>query len=182
MAIQIAVCGPSEASEEEYEHAFEVGGLLARRGVVVICGGYGGVMAGVAAGARGAGGTVVGVLSRADREQANADVTIAVATGMGEARNAVIVNSADAVIAIGGSWGTLSEIALALRRGTIPVVCLGGWHVESDDGHPVADGPVYVATPDAAVEAVEAALAGSGDRGAEESSGDHAKNIHVSEA
>jgi uncharacterized protein (TIGR00725 family) len=157
VAIQIAVCGPSEASEQEYEYAFEVGRLLAGRSVVVICGGYGGVMAAAAAGARGAGGTVVGVLSRADREQANADVTIAVATGMGEARNAIIVNSADAVIAVGGSWGTLSEIALALRRGTVPVVCLGGWHVDGDDGRPAPDGPVYVSTPG---EAVEAALAG----------------------
>lgn len=124
---------------------------------MVVCGGYGGVMAAAAAGARGAGGTVVGVLSRADREQANADVTIAVATGMGEARNAVIVNSADAVIAVGGSWGTLSEIALALRRGTIPVICLSGWLITSDDGRPVPDGPLHVASPG---EAVEAALAG----------------------
>ncbi|NUR62566.1 MAG: TIGR00725 family protein [Catenulispora sp.] len=157
MAIQIAVCGPAEASEAEHEQAREVGGLLARRGVVVICGGYGGVMAAAAAGARDAGGTAVGVLSRADREGANPDLTITIATGMGQARNAVIVDSADAVIVVGGSWGTLSEVALALRRGTIPVVCLGGWRVETADGHPAPDGPLYVST---AHEAVDAAMAG----------------------
>lgn len=156
MAIQIAVCGPAEASEREYEHARAVGGLLARRGAVVICGGYGGVMAAAAAGAREAGGTAVGVLSRPDREEANPDVAITIATGMGQARNAVIVNSADAVIAVGGSWGTLSEIALA-RRGGVPVVCLGGWQVTGDDGRPAPGGPVYVLTPE---EAVDAAVAG----------------------
>ncbi|GAA1962167.1 TIGR00725 family protein [Catenulispora subtropica] len=156
MAIQIAVCGPAEASEQECDHARQVGKLLARRGAVVICGGYGGVMAAVAAGAREADGTVVGVLSRADREDANPDLTIAIPTGMGQARNVVIINSADAVIAVGGSWGTMSEVALALRRGTAPVVCLGGWHVDGDDGRPVPTGPVYVLTPD---EAVDEALA-----------------------
>ena len=158
MTIQIAVCGPAEASEQEFEHAREVGSLLAQRGVVVICGGYGGVMAAVSAGAREAGGTVVGVLSRADREDANPDVPIAIPTGMGQARNVVIVNSADAVIAIGGSWGTLSEIALALRRGAAPVVCLGGWRVSSDDGRPAPAGPVYVQTPQEAVDTAMAAL------------------------
>lgn len=157
MAKQIAVCGPAEASEQDLEHAREVGRLLAERGAVVLCGGYGGVMAAASAGARNAGGTAVGILSRADREDANPDVTIAIATGMGQARNAVIVTSADAVIAIGGSWGTLSEIALALRRGTVPVVCLGGWRVRTDDGRPAPAGPVYVMTPE---QAVDTALAG----------------------
>ena len=163
MAIQIAVCGPAEASEQEYEHAREVGRLLAERGVVVICGGYGGVMAAAAAGAREAGGTAVGVLSRSDRVDANPDVTITIATGLGQARNAVIVNSADAVIAVGGSWGTLSEVALALRRSGVPVVCLGGWQVIGDDGRPAPGGPVHVLTPGQAVEAAMSQLSGRQD-------------------
>jgi uncharacterized protein (TIGR00725 family) len=154
VAVQIAVCGPAEASEQEREQAREVGRLLAQRGATVICGGYGGVMAAVAAGAREAGGTVVGVLSRADREEANPDLTVAVVTGMGQARNVVIVNSADAVIAVGGSWGTLSEVALALRRGAVPVVCLGGWQITGADGRPAPGGPVSVGTPREAVDVV----------------------------
>lgn len=161
MAVQIAVCGPAEASEQEREHARKVGRLLAQRDAAVICGGYGGVMAAVSAGAREAGGTVVGVLSRADRDDANPDLTVTIVTGMGQARNVVIINSADAVIAIGGSWGTLSEVALALRRGTVPVVCLGGWQVQDGDGRPAPGGPVYVQTPE---QAVEAAMTGLGDR------------------
>ncbi len=108
----------------------------------MICGGYTGVMAAVTEGARSEGGLVVGVLSGADREGAHPGLTAAIATGMGQARNAVIVGSADAVIVIGGSWGTLSELALAMRRGTIPVVQLGGWPL---------DGPVRADTPADAV-------------------------------
>jgi uncharacterized protein (TIGR00725 family) len=137
MAIQVSVCGPRDCTAEEWDSAFEVGRLVAVRGAVVICGGYGGVMAAVAAGARSVGGTVVGVLSAADREGANPDLSIAIPTGMGQARNAVIVNSGDAVIAVGGSWGTLSELALAMRAGGRPVVGLGGWRVLDQAGQPV---------------------------------------------
>lgn len=165
MAKQIAVCGPAEASDQEYEQAREVGRLLAQRGVVVICGGYGGVMAAAAAGARDAGGTSVGVLSRADREDANPDLTLAIVTGMGQARNAVIVNSADAVIAVGGSWGTLSEVALALRRGTVRVIWLSGWQVNRGNGQPAPGGPVHVLTPGEAVDAAMAGLGGRRDAG-----------------
>src|SRR5919198_278138 len=111
MGIQVAVCGPGECGDHERRSAFEVGRLAAERGAVVICGGYGGVMAAAAAGARSADGTVVGVLPRADRDGANSDLSIAIPTGIGQARNAVIVNSGDAVIVIGGGWGTLSELA-----------------------------------------------------------------------
>ncbi|MEV1175466.1 TIGR00725 family protein [Nonomuraea sp. NPDC049784] len=137
MAIQVSVCGPRDCTEEDRRHAHEVGRLLAERGAVVICGGYTGVMAAVAAGANAAGGTVVGILSRADRESSNPDLTIVIPTGIGEARNNVIVNSADAVIVIGGSWGTLSELALAMRRGRVPVVQLGGWRLHDQQGQPV---------------------------------------------
>ncbi|MGH3327890.1 MAG: LOG family protein, partial [Streptomycetales bacterium] len=109
------------------------------------------VMAEAAAGARAAGGTVVGVLSRADRAGANPDLTIAIPTGMGDARNAIIVNAADAVIVVGGSWGTLSELALAMRRGTVPVITLGGWRILDRHGTPVP-GPTTADSPEHAVE------------------------------
>ncbi|WP_242890861.1 TIGR00725 family protein [Actinomadura litoris] len=146
MAIQVSVCGPRDCTDDDRRNAREVGRLLAEREAVVICGGYTGVMAEVAAGAAAAGGTVVGVLSRADREGANPDLTIAIPTGVGEARNNIIVNSGDAVIVIGGSWGTLSELALAKRRGRAPVVQLGGWRLVDADGLPVP-GIQHASTP-----------------------------------
>ncbi|QXJ19774.1 TIGR00725 family protein [Actinomadura graeca] len=136
MAVQVAVCGPGRCSAAEWRRAQETGRLLALRSAVVLCGGYGGVMAAVAAGARSAGGVVVGVLSAADRSGAGPDLTVALPTGLGQARNHVIVNAADAVIVVGGSWGTLSELALAMRRGRVPVVQLGGWTVRDEQGRP----------------------------------------------
>ncbi|RAY15284.1 TIGR00725 family protein [Actinomadura craniellae] len=150
MAVQVSVCGPRDCTEDDRRHARELGRLLAERGAVVICGGYTGVMAEVAAGARAAGGTVVGILSRADREGANPDLTIAIPTGVGEARNNIIVNSGDAVIVVGGSWGTLSELALAMRRGRAPVVQLGGWRLHDQDGNPVP-GIRHATTPEEAI-------------------------------
>lgn len=124
--------------------------LLAAAGAVVICGGGTGVMAAVASGARSAGGLVVGIRPGADREGASADLSVTIVTNLGEARNAVIVWSADAVIAIGGSWGTLSEVALARRRGSVPVIVLDGWRVTTATGDPIG-GITYVNTPDEAV-------------------------------
>jgi uncharacterized protein (TIGR00725 family) len=152
VAVQVAVCGPGECTEREWDLAYETGRLLAARGAVVVCGGLGGVMAAAAAGARAAGGITVGVLPAADRAAAGPDLTVAVPTGLGQARNNVVVNAADAVIAVGGSWGTLSEIALAMRAGRIPVVQLGGWQVHDQDGRP-AGGIVHAADPAAAVDA-----------------------------
>ncbi|MFC4049035.1 TIGR00725 family protein [Actinomadura syzygii] len=151
MAIQVSVCGPRNCTEEDRRNAREIGRLLATRGAVVICGGYTGVMAEVAAGAATAGGTVVGILSRADREGANPDLTITIPTGVGEARNNIIVNSGDAVVVIGGSWGTLSELALAKRRGGVPVVQLGGWQILDADRQPLL-GIEHAATPAEALE------------------------------
>jgi hypothetical protein len=122
----VAVVGPSEATDVESQRAEEIGRLLGVRGVVVVCGGLGGVMEAVARGASGAGGTVVGILPGTDRAAANPHVSVALATGMGEMRNAVVVRAADVVIAVGGAYGTLSEIALALRTG-VAVVGLGTW-------------------------------------------------------
>ncbi len=152
VTIQVSVCGPRDCTGEDASNAREVGRLLAERGAVVICGGYSGVMAAVAAGARSAGGTVVGILSRADMEEANPDLSIVLPTGLGEARNTVIVNSGDAVIVVGGSWGTLSELAFAMRHGRVPVVQLGGWRILDHEGHPVS-GVRHVSSPEEALAA-----------------------------
>jgi uncharacterized protein (TIGR00725 family) len=136
MPVQVAVCGPGECSWEEAAQAHAVGRLLAQRGAVVICGGEDGVMAAAAAGARSAGGVAIGVLPGGDRAGAAPDLSAILVTGLGEARNVIIVNSADAVITVGGSWGTLSEVAHARRRG-VPVISLGGWRVVGATGEPV---------------------------------------------
>jgi uncharacterized protein (TIGR00725 family) len=141
----VAVIGPSEATPEEAARAEEVGRLLAGRDAVVVCGGLGGVMEAVARGAAGAGGTVIGILPGRDREAANEHVTVALATGMGEMRNALVVRSVDAVIAVGGAYGTLSEIAFALRTG-VAVVGVGTWDLAD-----VVDAPDPVAAVDLAL-------------------------------
>ena len=111
-------------------------------------------MAAVAAGARSRDGLVVAL--RPDLARAP-EASVTVATGLGEARNAVLVNSADAVLVVGGSWGTLSEVALAMRRGGVPVVVLGGWQVLDAAGRPVP-GVEHADTPDDAVGTVFARL------------------------
>jgi uncharacterized protein (TIGR00725 family) len=105
-----------------------VGRLVAARGAVVVCGGLGGAMESACRGAKQAGGLTVGLLPGSDRSEANAYVDVALPTGLGEARNALIVRAADALVAIGGAWGTLSEIALALRAGK-PVIGLDTWEL-----------------------------------------------------
>ena len=133
--------------------AEEVGAALAERGVVVVCGGRGGVMEGACRGAKRGGGTTVGILPGEDRAAANEFVDVAIATGLGEARNALVVRAADALIAIGGSWGTLSEIALAQRAGK-RVVGIGTWELASAGGEPVEG----IERAGGAAEAVELAL------------------------
>ena len=113
------------------EWAEEVGHELARAGAVVITGGLGGVMRAASRGALAAGGETIGILPGSDRSEANEYVRTAIATGMGVARNIVVVTSADAVIAVGGRHGTLSEIGMALRQGR-HVVTLSSWRIESD--------------------------------------------------
>jgi uncharacterized protein (TIGR00725 family) len=153
--IQVAVCGPADCTARDERHAYRVGELLAEAGAATLCGGGTGVMAAVAAGARARDGLVVGI--RPDRGRSS-EVSVTVATNLGQARNAVLVESADAVIAVGGSWGTLSEVAHAMRRGGVPVVSVGGWRVLDEAGAPVP-GIRYVETPE---EAVAVALAPSG--------------------
>lgn len=121
-----------------------MGRLLAERGAVLVCGGLGGVMEAACRGAKDGGGTTVGILPGTDRGEANEFVDVAIPTGLGEARNALVVRAAHALIAVGGGYGTLSEIALALKAGK-RVVGLGSWDI---------DGVERVDTPEAAVEAV----------------------------
>ena len=123
----VAVVGPSAPdSPETTDNARLAGRLLAERGYVVVTGGLGGVMAAAAEGAAAVGGTAVAILPGTSRADATPGHTIAIPTGMGEMRNALLVRSVDAVLAIGGAWGTLSEIALAARTG-VPVVAVDSW-------------------------------------------------------
>lgn len=131
----VGVVGAGEASPEEYERARAVGRGLADGGAVVVCGGLGGVMEAACLGARELGGLTVGILPGLDRAAANAGVSVAIATGLGELRNGLIVRAADALIAIGGELGTLSEIALALKGGR-PVVGLGTWDLSRGRAQP----------------------------------------------
>lgn len=125
----VAVVGPGpDASRRDCERAREVGRLLAERGSCVLTGGLSGVMAAAAEGCSQAGGISIGLLPGTDREAASPHLTIALPTGLGELRNGLLVRSADGIIAVGGSWGTLSEVALAHRLG-VPVVTLNGWSV-----------------------------------------------------
>jgi uncharacterized protein (TIGR00725 family) len=142
------VIGAAQAEAAVRADAEAVGRELGRRGAVVVCGGGGGVMEAACAGARGAGGLTVGLLPGLDRADANAHVEVAIATGLGELRNGLIVRASDALIAIGGEWGTLSEIALALKLGR-PVVTLGSWDLARPGG---PAGPEPAPDPVTAVE------------------------------
>jgi uncharacterized protein (TIGR00725 family) len=150
--VHVAVSGGGEAGEKACRQAEEVGRELARRGAVVVTGGLGGAMEAACRGAKEGGGTTIGILPSDDRSAANRWVDVAVPTGLGEGRNALVVRAADAVIAVAGEYGTLSEIALALRLGK-PVVGLGTWEL-ARDGRPVG-AIVAVATP---AEAAQAAI------------------------
>jgi uncharacterized protein (TIGR00725 family) len=131
----VAVCGPGDASPELERDAEEVGRRLAEGGAVVVCGGLGGVMEAACRGARDAGGVTVGVLPGTDRRAGNPWLSVALPTGMGELRNGLIVRACDALVAVGGGPGTLSEIALAVKTGR-PVVGLRTWEL-ARDGEPV---------------------------------------------
>jgi uncharacterized protein (TIGR00725 family) len=140
----IAVIGASRASADEEHVAERVGAALARAGAIVICGGGPGVMAGASRGASSQGGTVIGILPGDDRRRANEWVSFALATGVGELRNGLIVRACDAAVAVGGAYGTLSEIGLALAQ-EVPVVGLGTWPI---------DGVEHLDEPEAAVRRV----------------------------
>ena len=128
----IAVIGGSDCTPEEARLAEEVGRELARKDAILVCGGLGGVMEAVCRGASSEGGLTIGILPGGSRQTANQYVKIPIATNLGEARNVIVVKSAEAVIAIGGGYGTLSEIGHALRNG-IPVVGLNTWSLSRND-------------------------------------------------
>ena len=125
----VAVVGPSDATSQETRDAEEIGSKLADAGAILVCGGLGGVMNAACHGASAAAGVTVGFLPGSDRASANEYLQIALPTGLGELRNGLIIRAADAVIAVGGAYGTLSEIALALRLG-VPVIGLNTWEIE----------------------------------------------------
>jgi hypothetical protein len=153
MMVMIGVVGGDPAPERELSLAEDVGRELARRGSTVVCGGHGGVMEAACRGARSEGGHTIGILPGADRARANRYVEFPVVTGLGVARNAVVVLSSQALIAVDGGYGTLSEIAIAMQY-EIPVVALHSWTftVAGRDEPPL----VRVET---AADAVERALA-----------------------
>jgi len=138
------VVGPSRPTRGQADLAERVGELLAEAGAVVVTGGMGGVMAAASRGARRRGGLSLGLLPGTSRAEANEHLDVAIPTGLGEMRNALLVRACDAVISVGGSWGTLSEVALATRTG-VPVVALDGWDLPHDGA------PVSVRTPEEAV-------------------------------
>lgn len=152
MALHVAISGPRHCTQADADNARRVGELLGQRGAIVFCGGRDlGVMGAVAAGVRSVGGICVGILPGHDRQGASPDLTVTIPTDIGEARNNVLVLSGDALIVIGGSWGTLSEMALGMRRGDIPVIVLGGWKL-FDQNDQAVPGLHEAASPEEAVE------------------------------
>jgi uncharacterized protein (TIGR00725 family) len=141
--LQIGVIGAGQCSQETGLVAEAVGQEIARQGAILICGGLGGVMEAAARGAQRAGGMTIGILPGFSFEDANPFITIPIVTGMSHARNVLVVRSSQAVIALEGGYGTLSEVAIALTLG-IPVVGLGSWGVSREI--------IMVETPEVAVE------------------------------
>jgi uncharacterized protein (TIGR00725 family) len=152
----VGVIGAGDATDQLRATAEDVGHRLAGGGATVVCGGLGGVMEAACRGAKAAGGLTVGILPGRERRDANRWVDVAVPTGMGETRNALVVLSSDALIAVGGEYGTLSEVAFALKVDR-PVVGLGTWGLVRADG--VADEGVVPAADPAAAVAAALALA-----------------------
>lgn len=135
---RVAVIGPGSCNERQARQAETIGRRLAEAGVVVLCGGLAGVMDAVARGATAGGGISVGFLPHAVASVASEAVTLPLATGLGEARNVLVVGTAEVVIAIGGGVGTLSEMALAWKSGK-PVVTLDSWRVQPPEGTPTPE-------------------------------------------
>jgi uncharacterized protein (TIGR00725 family) len=152
--MRVSVIGGSVVTDSEYERARDLGELLGARGHEVVCGGLGGVMEAVCRGARAEGGHTIGILPGRDRGAANPYVETPIATGLGNARNAIVVRNGDAAIAVDGSTGTLSEIALALDIGR-PVAGLDTLRVDG------IEGIEHVDSPEAAVAHVEEAVDGA---------------------
>ncbi len=156
---QVAVIGAGgcEEGSEAWRLAEKVGRRLAEAGAAVVCGGLGGVMEAASRGAAEAGGTAIGIVPGHSIEEANEFCTEVVATGIGHARNLAVVSSGDAVIAIGGEWGTLSEIGFARAIGR-PVVALRSWELRGREGMEGAPGVVPAESAEEAVAVAIAAL------------------------
>jgi len=127
----VSVCAPGDPSVEEGAAAEAVGRALAERGAVLVCGGLGGAMAASCRGAKAAGGATIGILPGSDPTAANRWIDFPICTGLGQSRNVIVAASGQALIAVGGGIGTLSEIAFGLRLGR-PVILLGGWAASLD--------------------------------------------------
>jgi uncharacterized protein (TIGR00725 family) len=153
--MQISVIGAGEGDDDVLRDAEEVGRRIAEAGATLICGGRTGVMEAASKGASQAGGTVIGVLPTLSTDDANPYVSHAIATGIGEARNLAVVASGRAVIAVGGEWGTLSEIAYARKIGR-PVVAIQSWALRNRAGTDI--GIVEAESPEDAVKAALAAF------------------------
>ncbi|MGQ9747265.1 MAG: TIGR00725 family protein [Candidatus Caldatribacteriaceae bacterium] len=147
-SLYIGVIGQGVCDDRLYQLACQVGKEIARRGAILICGGLGGVMEAACRGAKEAGGITVGILPGFSREDANPFVDVAIVTGLGEARNLIIVHTASGLVACGGQAGTLSEIAFALRAGK-PLAGLETWKIQDNQGK--GDFFPHFATPEEAV-------------------------------
>lgn len=144
----VSVIGTEEANQIQRQHAYEIGEELAQRGYRMVCGGRGGVMEAASRGHRAGGGAPIGILPRVDRKEANEYLEVAIVTGLGQMRNSLVVANGTVVVAIGGRYGTLSEIAFALSSDT-PVIGL--------DTHDI-EGVIAVESVEEAIEAVENSL------------------------
>ncbi len=131
MVLQIGVIGASKCSEKDYQVAYEVGKGIAQSGAMLVCGGLGGTMEGACKGAKENGGITIGILPGSSKDDANPYVTIIIVTSLNHARNNLIVRSSDALIAIRGEYGTLSEIAIALKIGK-KVIGIDTWKISED--------------------------------------------------
>ncbi|MCD6310648.1 MAG: hypothetical protein J7M18_08020 [Candidatus Eremiobacteraeota bacterium] len=150
--LYIGVLGPTDCSQEIKDMAEEVGRLIAGESAILVCGGGAGVAEASARGSSEAGGISVGILADADRKMSPDGLTVSIPTGLGEGRNFLIIRASDAAIAIGASWGTISEIALACRTG-VPLISLMGPQIDWKGEKP--GDIIYVMTP---VDAVKKAI------------------------
>jgi len=155
--LYIGVIGANECNQKIYDIAEKVGSLIAEKSAVLVCGGRMGVMEAASKGAKKSNGKTIGILPGLNRNEANGYIDYPIASGIGQSRNLIVVLNSDAIIAVGGEFGTLSEIALALKHG-IPVVALHSWSLEKiyDGKEPIQFFPVDTAE-EAAIKAFELA-------------------------
>ena len=144
----IGVIGESQAKKENYNLAYEVGKLIGASGAALVCGGLSGVMEAACKGAKEAGGLTIGIIPMLEKSAANPYVDLVIPTGIGYARNVIVVRASDAIIAIGGKYGTLTELGYALDAG-IPIIGLNTWHLKDCNG--VVPNIRYVKTAEEAV-------------------------------